>query len=180
MVEEHRLTTLDSGVRIVTEEMPSVRSVSLGFWVGTGSRAETDDEARFLFSSLQQATLNNRLGQPGRVPPPVENFEATLDPYRRAVVDDAFGAAVVGGPETVRRGLDDLVAACGPDRPVAVCRELTKLHEEVWRGSLGEAAKRSQTVKPRGEYVIVLGQASEQLPGGPPSEELGAVSTEPL
>jgi 16S rRNA (cytidine1402-2'-O)-methyltransferase len=61
-----------------------------------------------------------------------------------------------------------------------VCRELTKLHEEVWRGSLGEAAKRSQTVKPRGEYVIVLGQASEQLPGGPPSEELGAVSTEPL
>jgi predicted Zn-dependent peptidase len=45
VVEEHRLTTLDSGVRIVTEEMPSVRSVSLGFWVGTGSRAETDDEA---------------------------------------------------------------------------------------------------------------------------------------
>ena len=77
--------------------------------------AETDDEARFLFSSLQQATLNNRLGQPGRVPPPVENFEATLDPYRRAVVDDAFGAAVVGGPETVRRGLDDLVAQTGAD-----------------------------------------------------------------
>ena len=45
MVEEHRLTTLDSGVRIVTEEMPSVRSVSLGFWIGTGSRAETDEEA---------------------------------------------------------------------------------------------------------------------------------------
>jgi predicted Zn-dependent peptidase len=42
---EHRLTTLDSGVRIVTEEMPSVRSVSLGFWVGTGSRAETDEQA---------------------------------------------------------------------------------------------------------------------------------------
>jgi len=77
--------------------------------------AETDDEARFLFSSLQQATLNNRLGQPSRVPPPVENFEATLDPYRRAVVDDAFGAAVVGGPETVRRGLDDLVASTGAD-----------------------------------------------------------------
>ena len=45
MVEEHRLTTLDSGVRIVTEEMPSVRSVSLGFWIGTGSRAETDEQA---------------------------------------------------------------------------------------------------------------------------------------
>ncbi len=43
--EEHRLTTLESGVRIVTETMPSVRSVSLGFWIGTGSRHESDGEA---------------------------------------------------------------------------------------------------------------------------------------
>jgi len=42
---EHRLTTLDSGVRIVTEAMPSVRSVSLGFWIGAGSRAETEEQA---------------------------------------------------------------------------------------------------------------------------------------
>jgi predicted Zn-dependent peptidase len=41
----HRLTTLDSGVRIATEAMPSVRSVSLGFWIGAGSRGERDDEA---------------------------------------------------------------------------------------------------------------------------------------
>jgi len=45
VVQEHRLTTLDSGVRIVTEAMPSVRSVSLGFWIGTGSRNESDDQA---------------------------------------------------------------------------------------------------------------------------------------
>ncbi len=45
MREEHRLTTLESGVRIVTEAMPSVRSVSLGFWVGTGSRHESDQQA---------------------------------------------------------------------------------------------------------------------------------------
>jgi predicted Zn-dependent peptidase len=43
--EEHRLTTLESGARIVTEAMPSVRSVSLGLWIGTGSRGETDEEA---------------------------------------------------------------------------------------------------------------------------------------
>jgi predicted Zn-dependent peptidase len=42
---EHRITTLDSGVRVVTERMPSVRSVSLGFWIGTGSRGESDGEA---------------------------------------------------------------------------------------------------------------------------------------
>jgi len=77
--------------------------------------AESDDEARFLFSSLQQSTLNNRTGTPGRVPPPVENFVETLDPYRKAVVDDALGAAIVGGPETVRRGLEDFIARTGAD-----------------------------------------------------------------
>jgi alkanesulfonate monooxygenase SsuD/methylene tetrahydromethanopterin reductase-like flavin-dependent oxidoreductase (luciferase family) len=49
------------------------------------------------------------------VPPPVKNFVETLDPYRKAVVDDALGAAVVGGPETVRRGLEDFVAQTGAD-----------------------------------------------------------------
>jgi predicted Zn-dependent peptidase len=41
----HRLTTLDSGLRIVTERMPSVRSAAVGFFVGTGSRGETHEEA---------------------------------------------------------------------------------------------------------------------------------------
>ena len=77
--------------------------------------AETDAEARFLFSSLQQSTLRNRTGTPGRVPPPIENFVETLDPYMRAVIDDAFGAAVVGSPEAVRRGLEDIVARTGAD-----------------------------------------------------------------
>jgi predicted Zn-dependent peptidase len=45
MTLEHRITTLDSGVRVVTERMPSVRSVSLGFWIGTGSRGESEAEA---------------------------------------------------------------------------------------------------------------------------------------
>jgi predicted Zn-dependent peptidase len=42
---EHRLTTLESGVRVITEAMPSVRSVSIGFWIGTGSRGESDAQA---------------------------------------------------------------------------------------------------------------------------------------
>jgi predicted Zn-dependent peptidase len=42
---DHRLTTLDSGLRIVTERMPSVRSAAVGFFVGTGSRGETHEEA---------------------------------------------------------------------------------------------------------------------------------------
>jgi predicted Zn-dependent peptidase len=42
---EHTLTQLDSGVRVVTEAMPAVRSVALGLWIATGSRAETNEEA---------------------------------------------------------------------------------------------------------------------------------------
>jgi predicted Zn-dependent peptidase len=45
VLQQHRLTTLDSGVRVVTEAMPSVRSVSVGFWIGTGSRAEDEQHA---------------------------------------------------------------------------------------------------------------------------------------
>ena len=77
--------------------------------------AETNDEAQFLFSSLQQSTLNNRLALPSRVPPPVADFQTSLDPHQRALVEDALGAAVVGGPEAVRRGLEDLVARTGAD-----------------------------------------------------------------
>ena len=45
MGQQHELTTLDSGVRVVTEAMPSVRSAALGLWIGTGSSAESHDEA---------------------------------------------------------------------------------------------------------------------------------------
>jgi len=77
--------------------------------------AETDEEARFLFSSLQQSTLNNRIGRRGRVPPPIADFDARLDPYARAILDEAQSCAVVGGPDVVRRGLDDFVRRTGAD-----------------------------------------------------------------
>src|SRR5437763_2013340 len=87
-------------------------NVMLGVTVVAG---ETDDEARFLFSSLQQSSLNNRTGHPGRVPPPVADFEAGLDPYARALLNDALGAAIVGGPDTVRQGLEDFISRTGAD-----------------------------------------------------------------
>jgi luciferase family oxidoreductase group 1 len=77
--------------------------------------AESDEEARFLFSSLQQSSLNNRIGHPGRVPAPVADFDARLDPYARAILADALACAIVGGPDTVRRGLDDFVHRTGAD-----------------------------------------------------------------
>ncbi len=63
--------------------------------------------------------------------------------------------------------LNDLLDTCGGDRVVAVARELTKLHEEVWRGQLRHAV--DGVGNPRGEYVIVVGGA---LPTGPPDDEV--------
>lgn len=77
--------------------------------------AETDAEARYLFSSLQQAFVNLRSGRPGKLPPPVEDLEARLDPRARAMLEHALACSIVGAPETVRRGLQDFVARTGAD-----------------------------------------------------------------
>ena len=77
--------------------------------------ADTDIEARRLFSSQQQAFLNLRRGRPGKLPPPVEDFEASVDRYGRAMLADALACAIVGGPDTVRDGLRAFVASTGAD-----------------------------------------------------------------
>jgi 16S rRNA (cytidine1402-2'-O)-methyltransferase len=63
-------------------------------------------------------------------------------------------------PHRLEGTLADLAAALGPDRPVAVAREITKRFETVWRGTLGEAAGTAgDRPEARGEQVIVLGPA---------------------
>jgi 16S rRNA (cytidine1402-2'-O)-methyltransferase len=52
-----------------------------------------------------------------------------------------------------------VLAELDPDRPVAVCRELTKVHEEVVRGTAAELAERYASEEPRGEVVVVIGAA---------------------
>lgn len=94
----------------------------------------------------------------------------TLADHDRAVV-------LYEAPHRLARTIGDLLEAVGGDRRVALCRELTKLHEEHWRGTLAEAVDHVAAVAPRGEYVIVLDAAP---PAPPPSdddllEELGAL-----
>jgi probable S-adenosylmethionine-dependent methyltransferase, YraL family len=64
-------------------------------------------------------------------------------------------------PRRVAATLRDLAAHCGEDRPAALARELTKLHEEVRRGTLSELADQAEALEPRGECVIVLSGAAE-------------------
>jgi 16S rRNA (cytidine1402-2'-O)-methyltransferase len=72
---------------------------------------------------------------------------------------DERGSVIFEAPGRLRATLADLAAACGTDRPAAVCRELTKLHEQVVRGSLTElaAAVAEGAIPARGEMVIVVG-----------------------
>jgi len=59
-------------------------------------------------------------------------------------------------PHRLARTLDDLAATLEGDRRVVLARELTKLHEETWRGTLDEAITRVAEGAPRGEYVIII------------------------
>jgi 16S rRNA (cytidine1402-2'-O)-methyltransferase len=59
-------------------------------------------------------------------------------------------------PHRVARTVHDLATACGEQRRVTLARELTKLHETVWHGTLHDAAAHLDEVAPRGEYVLVL------------------------
>jgi len=77
--------------------------------------AESDEEARFLASSMQQAFVSQRTGRPGRLPPPVEGYAEGLDPDRRAMLKDFLSLAVVGGPRTVQTQLESFAARHGAD-----------------------------------------------------------------
>lgn len=79
---------------------------------------------------------------------------------------------VYEAPHRLARTLSDLASALGAERRVAVARELTKLHEEVWRGGLRDAAEWATAAEPRGELVLVI----EGAPRGEPAsdEELSA------
>ncbi len=75
-------------------------------------------------------------------------------------------------PHKLRATLDDLAAAFGSERPMAVCRELTKLHEEVLRLTVGEAAALYAAREPRGEFVLVVAGRPPQAAEGDESAAL--------
>lgn len=70
-------------------------------------------------------------------------------------------------PHKLLATLEDMSAVFGPDRRVSLCRELTKLHEEIWKTTLGEAVEHYRAAEPRGEYVLVMAGA----PAGAAEEE---------
>jgi 16S rRNA (cytidine1402-2'-O)-methyltransferase len=88
------------------------------------------------------------------------------------IAADERGTVVFEAPGRIAGTLRDLAAACGGERPAAVCRELTKMHETIVRGSLGQlaAAAGDGTIPARGEVVIVVGSVEGRAVLPPASE----------
>ena len=71
---------------------------------------------------------------------------------------------IFAAPSRVDTDLADLAQPCGPDRAVVVARELTKVHEEVWRGTIADAATTFSGERARGEFVVVIEGAPPKVP----------------
>jgi TatD DNase family protein len=130
----------DAGHKVVVVPGPSagVAAYSVSGLAGSGGR--------YLFEGFlprKGAERRERLAGVARADCPVVIYEA---------------------PARVARTLQDLCDTCGPDRLVAICRELTKLHEEVWRGPLASAVEHVAAVAPIGEHVLVLDAAGPTPP----------------
>ncbi|MFT3857578.1 MAG: LLM class flavin-dependent oxidoreductase [Aquabacterium sp.] len=83
--------------------------------------APTDAEAEYLASSVYQRVLGILRGERGRLPPPVEGYRGRLHPQESAAIDDFLGAAVIGGPDTVRQGMQALLTRTQADEFMLVC-----------------------------------------------------------
>ena len=111
---------------------------------------------RFCFEGFLSTTSKNRR----------EHLDSLRDERRTMVFYEA--------PHKLLRTLEDLKETFGGERRVALCRELTKLHEEVVRTTLAEAPARYRETPPKGEFVLVVAGAPE--PEGPSMDEDAAIA----
>lgn len=124
---------LDRGIRVVPVPGASACITALA--------VSGQDTARFVFE--------------GFLPVPKKERRARLDALRGEERTILFYEA----PHKLRGTLADLAAALGEERSVTLCRELTKLHEEIVKTTLGAAVEYYRANDPRGEYVLVVAGA---------------------
>ncbi len=77
--------------------------------------ADTDEEARRQFTSMQQSFVNLRRGKPGKIPAPIEDINAYWTPFERAQVEQALACSFVGSTETIARELPPFLQRTTPD-----------------------------------------------------------------
>ena len=99
---------------------------------------------RFCFEGFLSTTKKSRR----------EHLESLANEQRTMIFYEA--------PHKLVNTLEDMAAVFGADRPISLCRELTKLHEEVVRTTLGGAIEKYAENSPKGEFVLVVAGAPEQ------------------
>ncbi|MGA8148946.1 MAG: LLM class flavin-dependent oxidoreductase [Gallionellaceae bacterium] len=77
--------------------------------------ADSDEEAQFLASSMQQAFVNLRSGHPKSLQPPVRGYLDSIPPQFRDMLDDVLSCSAIGSPATVKRAMQDFIAQTGTD-----------------------------------------------------------------
>jgi len=80
--------------------------------------ADSDAEARRLFTSLQQAFLNLRRGTPGQLPVPIDDIGALASTQEQVMLEHALSCSVVGDADTVRKGVADFIARTQADEVI--------------------------------------------------------------
>jgi alkanesulfonate monooxygenase SsuD/methylene tetrahydromethanopterin reductase-like flavin-dependent oxidoreductase (luciferase family) len=83
--------------------------------------AETDEEARRLFTTVQQSFTNLVRGKGGKLQPPIDNVEEYWTPAEKRQASRMLEYSIVGSRETVRRGLESFVALTKADELMVVC-----------------------------------------------------------
>jgi luciferase family oxidoreductase group 1 len=84
--------------------------------------ADSEEEAHFLATSMQQAFVNLRSGNPSPLPPPVRGFADTLPPPHRAMLDQVLSCSAVGTPDTVQSAMQAFAARTGADELMVTCQ----------------------------------------------------------
>ena len=83
--------------------------------------------------------------------------------HRESLIGEQRTMVFYEAPHKLLSTLEDMAETFGPERPISLCRELTKLHEEVVRTTLGEAITKYTETPPKGEFVLVLAGAPETV-----------------
>ena len=107
-----------------------------------------------------------------------EGFLSTAKKSRRehldALKNEQRTMVFYEAPHKLLSTLQDMASVFGPERPISLCRELTKLHEEVVRTTLGQAVEKYTENPPKGEFVLVVAGAPEEIV--PPASEEDAAA----
>ena len=169
MVTYHR-HNIDTGGQVVVDRLLSGESCALVTDAGTPAISDPGEElvVRCVAEHIPICAIPGPCalvtalavsGQPtGRFT--FEGFLAMNKKNRRAHLESLRGETrtmlFYEAPHKLAATLQDLSETFGPQRPLSLCRELTKLHEEIWRTTLGEAAAHYQENTPKGEFVLVV------------------------